>query len=195
MSVRFSKRSLNHNSSFRKYWFMTTEYGCWVDKRCSFPWSTQRIYTVDHKILIKKLFIYGIRNKSLDWFKSYLHNRKPFCVVNNATSYTKKVSCGVPQGSNLGSLLFLLYVNDLPNCMDNSHAAMYADDTNITVRSSPSRRREAPCEGTNSLRLFTPGETKALAKSKVHLSQAWVTNGVGWVVILTDLKNMADCHE
>ena len=92
--------------------------------------------TVDHKILIKKFFIYGIRNKSLDWFKSYLHNRKQFCVVNNATSPTKKVSCGVPQGSYLGPLLFLLYVNDLPNCMENSHAAMYADDTNITVRSS-----------------------------------------------------------
>ena len=58
-----------------------------------------------------------------------------FCVLNNATSYTKKVSCGVPQGSNLGPLLFLLYVNDLPNCMENSNAAMYADDTNITVRS------------------------------------------------------------
>jgi hypothetical protein len=70
------------------------------------------------------------------YFKSYLHNRKQFCVINNATSYTQKVSCGVPQGSNLGPLLFLLYLNDLPNCMENSHAAMYTDDTNITVRSS-----------------------------------------------------------
>jgi hypothetical protein len=59
---------------------------------------------------------------------------------------------------------------------------------------SPSRRCFAPCEGTNSPRLFTPGETKALAKSKVHqISRASVTNGVEWVVILTDLKNMADC--
>jgi hypothetical protein len=58
----------------------------------------------------------------------------------------------------------------------------------------PSRRREAPCEGTNSPRLFTPGETKALAKSKVHqILRVSVTNGVEWVVILTDLKNMADC--
>jgi hypothetical protein len=58
---------------------------------------------------------------------------------------------------------------------------------------SPSRRREAPCEGTNSPRLFTSGETKALAKSKVHqLSRAWVTNVGGH---RTDLKNMADCHE
>jgi hypothetical protein len=64
---------------------------------------------------------------------------------------------------------------------------------------SPSRRREAQCEGTNSPRLFTPGETKALAKSKVHQwARAWVTvsgSVVRCVVILTDLKNMADCHE
>ena len=59
---------------------------------------------------------------------------------------------------------------------------------------SPSRRREAPCEGTNSPRLFTPGETKALAQSKVHqISRAWVTVR-GWSSG-TDLKNMADCHE
>jgi hypothetical protein len=70
--------------------------------------------TVDHKILIKKLFIYGIQNK---WFKSYLYRT-------------------TPQGSNLGSLLFLIYVNDPPNCLENSHAAMYADDTNITARLS-----------------------------------------------------------
>jgi hypothetical protein len=55
-----------------------------------------------------------------------------------------------------------------------------------TVQLSPSRRREAPCEGTNSPRLFTPGETKALAKSKVHqISRASVTNGVEWVVVVT----------
>jgi hypothetical protein len=53
---------------------------------------------------------------------------------------------------------------------------------------SPSRRREAPCEGTNSPRLFTPGETKALAKSKGHQSSRALTNDLEWVVILTDLK-------
>jgi hypothetical protein len=57
-------------------------------------------------------------------------------VVNNSTSSFKKVNCGVVQGSNLDLLLFLIYVNDLPNCLENSHAAMYADDTNITTRSS-----------------------------------------------------------
>ena len=70
----------------------------------------------------------------------------------------------------------------------------------MTSAFSPSRRREAPCEGTNSPQLFTHGETKALAKSKVHqVSRAWVTNDVGvlggWSSSCTDLKNMADCHE
>jgi hypothetical protein len=53
--------------------------------------------------------------------------------VNSATSSTRKIRCGVPQGSNLGPLLFLLYVNYLPNCLDKSCPAMYADDTNLTV--------------------------------------------------------------
>jgi hypothetical protein len=91
--------------------------------------------TVDHKILIKTLFIYGIRNKAL--LKSYLHNRKQFCVVNNATSYTQKVNCGVPQGSNLGPPLFPLYVNDVdPKLYGELTCSNYTDDTNITVRSS-----------------------------------------------------------
>jgi hypothetical protein len=82
---------------------------------------------VDHGILLSKLSIYGIQNKALDWFKSYLHNRTQYCRVNSATSSTRKVLCGVPQGSNLGPLLGFLYVNDLPNCLDKSCPAMYAD--------------------------------------------------------------------
>ena len=87
----------------------------------------------DHEILLSKLSIYGVQSKALDWFKSYLTNRMQFCRVNNATSSTRKISCGAPQGSNLGPLVFLLYVNDVPNCLDNSCPAMYGGDKGSTV--------------------------------------------------------------
>jgi hypothetical protein len=89
--------------------------------------------TVDHEILIKKLKIYGVQNIALKWFISYLFDRKQFCKVGSAASSTKNTRFGVPQGSNLGPLLFLLYVNDLPNCLRYSSAEMYADDTNLTA--------------------------------------------------------------
>ena len=85
------------------------------------------------EILIKKLKIYGVQNNALKWFISYLFDRKQFCKVGSAASSTKNIRCGVPQGSNLGPLLFLLYVNDLPNCLRYSSAEMYADDTNLTA--------------------------------------------------------------
>ena len=89
--------------------------------------------TVDHKIMLKKLFLYGFRNNALNWFTSYLKERTQVCKVNNTISSVKSIRCGVPQGSNLGPLLFLLYINDLPNCLEISTPAMYADDTNVTV--------------------------------------------------------------
>ena len=98
--------------------------------------------TVDHEILLRKLSIYGGQNKALDWFKSYLADRMQYCRVNSATSSTRKISCGVPQGSNLGPLLFLIYVNDLPNCLRNSCPAMYADDTNLTSHSDDINKLE-----------------------------------------------------
>ncbi|CAB4003657.1 Hypothetical predicted protein [Paramuricea clavata] len=88
---------------------------------------------VDHEILIKKLKIYGVQNTVLKWFISYLFDRKQFCKVEIAASSTKNIRCGVPQGSNLGPLLFFLYVNDLPHCLRHSSAEMYADDTNLTA--------------------------------------------------------------
>ena len=89
--------------------------------------------TVDHKILIDKFKLYEIAGNTLNWFISYLNKRYQTCKVNNVRSSRKLIECGFPQGSNLGPLLFLLYVNDLPNCLDQAEPSMFADDTNIST--------------------------------------------------------------
>ena len=68
-----------------------------------------------------------------NWFKSYLSNRSQKCYVNGHLSNNRTLLCGIPQGSILGPLLFLLYINDLPNCLEYSQTRMYADDTNLTI--------------------------------------------------------------
>ena len=70
--------------------------------------------TVDHDILIAKLYHYGITGKELDWFKSYMSNRKQCWKENGHVSKLQDIKCGVPQDSCLGPLLFFIYVNDLP---------------------------------------------------------------------------------
>lgn len=87
--------------------------------------------TIDHDILIKKLNRYGIRGTSLNWFISYLSNRKQYVNVNSVDSKLLSVSCGVPQGSILGPLLFILYINDIINSSKMANLIMFADDTNI----------------------------------------------------------------
>ena len=89
--------------------------------------------TVDHNILFKKLYSYGIRGIALEWFKSYLNERKQCVKFSNNLSYPSTINCGVPQGSILGPILFLLYVNDLANVSKLLFLIMFADDTNIFV--------------------------------------------------------------
>ena len=92
--------------------------------------------TVKHRILIEKLEHYGIRGVVLDWFKSYLENRKQYVTVNGHCSETLNITCGVPQGSVLGALLFLIFLNDLPNVSKILKFHLFAYDTNIFYSSS-----------------------------------------------------------
>ena len=87
--------------------------------------------TVDHSIIISKLEHYGIRGIALQWFKNYLLNRYQIVKFKNSQSEKKMIKCGVPQGSVLGPLLFLLYVNDIFKSSEKLSFILFADDTNI----------------------------------------------------------------
>ena len=89
--------------------------------------------TVNHQILLNKLAYYGILNIESNWFRSYLNNRKQKVGINGIISDLHQISSGVPQGSILGPLLFLIFVNDFPNTSASFSFRLYADDTSLIV--------------------------------------------------------------
>ena len=91
--------------------------------------------TINHDILLNKLCHYGVRGQALEWFKSYLLNRKQYVSLGaEYKSQILPIECGVPQGSILGPLLFIIYTNDIPSCLKQSHPILFADDTNISLK-------------------------------------------------------------
>ena len=87
--------------------------------------------TVDHEIILMKLEYYGIRGVPLQWLTNYIQGRQQFVTFNGVKSEKSVTKCGVPQGSILGPLLFLIYIDDLASVLDSSLPILFADDTNL----------------------------------------------------------------
>ena len=98
---------------------------CFLDLKKAFD-------TVNHNLLLTELQCMGIRGQTLEWFKSYLSNRFQAVFINGVLSEHEEIRCGVPLGSILGPLLFLIYINDLSGIIDFATTRMYVDDTNLT---------------------------------------------------------------
>ena len=86
--------------------------------------------TINHEFLLYKLEAYGVRGVCLDWFTSYLSKRSQCVSINGKVSKPLLIDCGVPQGSILGPLLFIIYVNNFPNSCKNIISFLFADDAN-----------------------------------------------------------------
>ena len=93
--------------------------------------SSKAFDTINHDILLHKLPHYGVRGRALEWFRSYLSGRKQFVYIDGSESTLQPITCGVPQGSLLGPLLFIAYINDLKNSSEILSFILFADDSNL----------------------------------------------------------------
>ena len=106
----------------------------YVQSGYNFPFFldfSKAFHTVDHNIVLDKLDHYGIRGCALSWFRSYLSHIFQYVTYNGSQSSQQLIKCGVPQGSILGSLLFLVYINDLCIVCKSTEPVLFADDTNL----------------------------------------------------------------
>ena len=140
--------------------------------------------TIDHQIILKKLRNYGIDHCSLKWFKSYLTGRTQKCKVNDRLSKSTSINCGIPQGSNLGPLLFLIYINDLPNCLHYATPRMFADDTSLSYAAD------------------SPSELESVINSELESLKTWlITNKLSLNLAKTEFmtvgsrQRITDTHD
>ena len=132
-SLKFMKFFILYNLDFKKAVrdrLFNKRFGCgiFIDLQKAFD-------TVNHKILLSKLDHYGNRGCALDWFRSYLSDRKQYVSVNRSKSNSPSITCGVPQGSVLGPLFILIYVIGLPNASKKRNFHLFADDKKIYYES------------------------------------------------------------
>ena len=94
--------------------------------------NLQKVFdALDHKILLNKIKCIGFSDKTIKWFHSYLTDRAIFVSLGTVFLGAETINCKVPQGSILGTFLFLLYINDIPKALSNIHTYLYVDDTSI----------------------------------------------------------------
>ena len=108
----------------------------------------ERLLPVDYYVLLQKCEIYGIKGKNLQLIPCYLTNRRQVNFVNNKSSTPMEISSGVPQGSVLGPLLFIIYMNDLQNAIPNIPLQLFADDTTILLSRDSSQHLITKAEET-----------------------------------------------
>ena len=143
--------------------FPTLNIAIFIDLKKAFD-------TVDHDILLNKLEHYGIRNKANLWFRNYLTEREQFVTINGINSENEIVKCGVPQGSVLGPLLFLIFINDLPNATE-FFTLLFADDTTFQVSGFDTKKLfdEANMELQKASNWFRANKLTLNVKKKLNL--------------------------
>lgn len=100
---------------------------------CVFLDLSKAFDTVDHSVLLGKLNKYGFHGSTFKWLNNYISDRRQFVCVNGCNSNLASLPCGLPQGSILGPLLFLVYINDLSNVSKKMSPIMFADDTTLIL--------------------------------------------------------------